>query len=213
MKTTRQPRHFIRLTADFKSDLHWWVSFLPSWNGRSIMPPRKPTHVVTSDASGSWGCGALTDQGQWFQVQWPESWAEVNISAKEMVPVAISMAIWGRQWAECQILVRSDNMAVVQALTLGTARDPLLMHMLRCLHFFTATHQIGIVACHMPGIHNTAADALSRNMMKVFFDSTPQARHKADRVSPQLLNMLLLQRPDWTSPSWRSTFLSSWDRR
>ena len=88
------------------------------------MPPVTPTHVVTSDASGSWGCRALTDQGQWFQVQWPASWAEVNNSAKEMVPVAISMAIWGRQWAKCQVLVKSDNMAVVQALTSGTARDP-----------------------------------------------------------------------------------------
>ena len=62
------------------------------------MPPGDPAHVVTSDASGSWGCGALTDTGQWFQVQWPESWAEINIAAKEMVPVVISVAIWGQVW-------------------------------------------------------------------------------------------------------------------
>ena len=74
------------------------------------MPPGDPAHVVTSDASGSWGCGALTDTGQWFQVQWPESWAEINIAAKEMVPVVISVAIWGQVWAKHRVLVRSDSM-------------------------------------------------------------------------------------------------------
>ena len=111
MKMAKHPSHHVRLTADFRSDLHWWASFLPAWNGRSIMPPGNPTHVVTSDASGTWGCGALTDTGQWFQVQWPESWAEINIAAKEMVPVVISVAIWGQVWAKHRVLVRSDNMA------------------------------------------------------------------------------------------------------
>ena len=176
------------------------------------MPPGVPTHVVTSDASGSWGCGALTDAGQWFQVQWPESWARINIAAKEMVPVVISVAIWGQEWARQQVLVRSDNMAVVYALTAGTARDPLLMHLLRCLHFFIAKHQIGIEARHVAGIHNTAADALSRNKTKVFFDSTPQACREAARVPSFLLDILLHQRPDWLSPTWRTLFLSSWAR-
>ena len=175
MKTAKHPSHHIRLTAGFRSNLHWWASFLPWWNGRSIMPPGDPAHVVTSDASGSWGCGALTDAGQWFQVQWPESWAGINIAAKEMVPVVISVAIWGQEWASHQIQVRSDNMAVVHALTAGTARDPLLMHLLRCLHFFTATHQIRLEARHVAGIHNVAADTLSRNKMMVFLDSSPQA--------------------------------------
>jgi hypothetical protein len=68
MKVANHPSHHVRLTAGFKSDLQWWASFLPRWNGRSIMPPEAPSHVVTADASGSWGCGAVTDSGQWFQV-------------------------------------------------------------------------------------------------------------------------------------------------
>ena len=164
MKVAKRPSHHVRLTAGL-SDLQWWASFLPRWNGRSIMPPEAPSHVVTSDASGSWGCGAVTDSGQWFQVQWLESWGKITIAAKEMVPVVISIAIWEAQWTKCGVLVRSDNMAVVHCLTSGTARDPLLMHLLRCLHFATATHQIYIVARHVPGVLNTAADALSRNSM------------------------------------------------
>ena len=212
MKTASSARHHIRLTADFKSDLHCWASFLPMWNGRSVMRQEAPTHTVTSDAAGGWGCGAVTDMGQWFQVKWPESWSGVNIAAKEMVPVVISVAVWGQQWVGHTLLVRSDNMAVVQALTVGTARDPLLMHLLRCMHFFTASHQIGIQARHLPGALNIAADALSRDNMTILFASVPQAHREAVEVPAPLLDMLLHQRPDWTSPTWRRMFLSSWGR-
>ena len=212
MKTANLPRHHVRLTAEFKSDLHWWASFLPRWNSRSIVPQEDPSHEVTSDASGGWGCGAITNTGQWFQVQWPESWSEINIAVKEMVPVVISVAIWGREWAKSLLSVRTDNMAVVHALTAGTAKDPLLMHLLCCLHFFTATGQIGIRARHVPGVLNTAAYALSQNKMTVFFASIPQVHREVVRVPPPLLDMLLHQRPDWTLPAWRKMFLSSWDR-
>ena len=73
MKVAKRPHHHICLTADFKSNLQWWASFLPVWNGRSILPAPLPSHSFASDASGSWGCGAVSDSGQYFQLEWPES--------------------------------------------------------------------------------------------------------------------------------------------
>ena len=162
MKVAKQPHHHIRLTADFHSDLRWWACFLPKWNGKAIVPQPVPLHIITSDTSGSWGCGAFNDEGSWFQLQWPDSWAQCNIAVKEMVPVIVSVVIWGCRWPACTVLIRSDNMAVVSALASGSARDPLLMHLLRCLHFFTACFDIGLQARHIAGTLNTAADALSR---------------------------------------------------
>ena len=212
MKVANHPSHHVRLTADFKSDLQWWASFLPKWNGRSIMPPHAPSHMVTSDDSGSWGYGAVMENGNWFQVQWPGPWMEIAIAAKEMVPVVISAAVWGVQWAKCRVLVRSDNMAVVYCLTTGSARDPLLMHLLCCLYYITASYQIDIVARHVPGVLNTAADALSRNSMTTLFNVTPQARAEATQIPDTLLDILFHQRPDWTSLNWRKMFLTSWDK-
>jgi len=119
MKVAKLPHHHIRLTADFRSDLQWWASFLPGWNGRSILPQSEPTHTVMSDASGSWGCGAVSDSGQYFQLEWPESWSH---TVKEMVPIVIAMAIRGQEWQDSTMLAKSDNMAVVLALTKGTAK-------------------------------------------------------------------------------------------
>ncbi len=50
----------IRLNAEFRSDFAWWIMFIAKWNGISFLaPPHKLPQVhQTSDASGSWGCGA-----------------------------------------------------------------------------------------------------------------------------------------------------------
>ena len=47
-----------------------------------------------------WGCGAFNSlvKAAWFQLQWPESWSSVHIKAKELVPIIIAVAVWGRQW-------------------------------------------------------------------------------------------------------------------
>ena len=62
----------------------------------------------------------MTEQGEYFQLKWPDSWTKVNIAVKELVPVVIAVAIWGEQWVECTVLVRCDNMAVVHALATET---------------------------------------------------------------------------------------------
>ena len=195
MKIPTRPQHYVRLNGKFRSDLQWWACFLPQWNGRSILPLPHPAHWFCSDASGTWGCGAVNDTSQWFQVKWPPNH---HIAAKEMAPVVIALAIGGGQWKSSTVLARSDNMAVVCALSSGTAQNPLLMHLLRV---FSAHFQISIVVRHVAGVENTAADALSRNNPDIFLSCTPQAASKASQVPSPLLDMLLHNQPDWTSAS------------
>ena len=52
----REPHHKLRLNVGFRSDLHWWALFLPSWNGTGMMSgvtPARHVWVITSDTSGS----------------------------------------------------------------------------------------------------------------------------------------------------------------
>ena len=58
----KELHHHLRLNASFRSDLQWWSIFLADWNGVSMMtrdPQIQPEAIVTSDASGTWGCGAF----------------------------------------------------------------------------------------------------------------------------------------------------------
>ena len=60
--TIWKAEHMIRLTAAFRADLEWWHIFVGSWNGISMMLKESwqtPGVEIWSNASGSWGCGAL----------------------------------------------------------------------------------------------------------------------------------------------------------
>ena len=121
------------------------------------MPQAGIAHSFAADASGNWGCGA-SKEAWWFQIEWPQSLSDHHIAAKETVPVVGTVAIWGPQWHAKTVLVISDNMAVVCAVSAGSAKDFLLMHPLCCLHFFRAHHQIVLRVEHLPGALNTAVD-------------------------------------------------------
>ena len=87
----------IRLNADFRADLAWWKEFISQWNGVSFLPT--PSHLpaveMASDASGSWGCGAWHNN-LWFQLPWDSRSRPLSIAAKELLPILLACAIWGR---------------------------------------------------------------------------------------------------------------------
>ena len=204
LRLDRSAHQYIRLNASARADLLWWRTFLQGWNGTSFFPNRTPSIVVTSDASGSYGCGAFSTTHGWFQLEWPDSWTAIGIAAKELVPVVIAAALWGANWNRACVCFRSDNQAVVEILTSRTSKDHLLMHLVRCLAAFFGFQ---FVAQHVPGVLNTVADAISRNNIPLFLSIFPQV----PRVTlPQpLLDLLVIKRPDWGSSDWTKLFVSS----
>ena len=97
----RELDYFTRLNQGFRSDLYWWHIFLQDWNSVSLLQQAgtvRPHMTLHTDASGTWGCGALL-YPQWFQLQWPEAWSSVAIMIKELVPIVLACAVWGPRLA------------------------------------------------------------------------------------------------------------------
>ena len=163
----KQLSHFTRLTKGFRSDLRWWHLFATHWNGLSFIQGSIPNHIITSDASGTWGCGAVFES-QWLQLAWSREWTELDIMAKELVPIVLNCAIWGPLLSGSSVEFHCDNSSVVSSITKGSSKEIMVMHLLRCLWFFSAHFNIQISACHIPGTSNTAADQLSRNRTSEF---------------------------------------------
>ena len=210
-KVAKQLYHHVRLNAEFRSDLEWWVTFLPGWNGVGMLSSlckRPHSQIITSDASGLWGCGAFTASGKWFQFEWPDQWASIHITVKELLPVVMSCALWGHRWKGESVLARSDNAAVVAIINSGRSKDKLVMHLMRCLFFFMARNEHTLVATHVEGKLNVAADALSRNRLSVFRQQVPTADAEPARIPPELQELLVTNRPDWTSPEWKKLWMS-----
>ena len=208
----KELHHRVRLNVAFRSDLQWWSLFLADWNGISLLSSvckAPPSATVTSDASGGWGCGAFTTTGEWFQFQWPPSWKDIHITVKELLPIIVACAVWGKQWRGKTICCLCDNAAVVAILRSGTSKNPLAMHLMRCLFFYTASHQLILTPQHVPGKLNTAADHLSRNGLPSFLQLVPTAKSNPTPLPHLLMQALVHQRPDWTSDSWRTVLHST----
>ena len=168
--------------------------------------PRIP-HL--SSASGSWGCGVIYEN-LWFQLRWPLSWQAVSIAPKELLPIVVAVVLWGPHWAGQRICCLCDNMAVVAAINKGAARDPMLAHLLRLLAFSTAVLDIHVAACHLPGVHNTSADALSRGRLQHFFYLNPQASPVPTIILTELRELVFNRELSWTSPTWMGLWSASW---
>ncbi len=73
-----------------------------------------------------------------------------------------------------------DNQAVVSVWFPGSSQQMTIwhMHLLRALFFAEAKFQFTAVTQHIPGVHTTVADALSRNHLSTIRSLIPQVlRH------------------------------------
>ena len=202
--------HWIRLNADFRSDLAWWTLFVDRWNGVSMLSTRfvqvQPHIRVFTDASG-WGCGGHWDN-EWFQFKWPGERSKKSIALRELVPVVMACAIWGRQWAQQWVFVCTDNRSVVDVMQSRSSHNPDIMHLLRCILFMLACFQCQVKVDHIPGLLNTAADALSRNSPQGFQQCVPAAHSQPTPIPAVVSQMLRGEKLDWLSPVWRSMLTS-----
>ena len=220
LRGTKRAHHQLRLNRETRADLFWWASFLETWNGVSMMGTEPSsitpaTHIWT-DASGQFGCGAIVPSSEsWFQLEWPHSYAQEwvrlrdeSIALKELLPIVIACAVWGRLWKDSAVVVHCDNMGVVAIVNSGYSRVAPIMHLLRCLFFIRAHFRLNLWAVHVPGTENGLADAISRNHLPLFFSQVPGAAQRRVQIQPELLALLAEQQPDWTSRPWTRLFRS-----
>ena len=85
-----------------------------------------------------------------------------------------------------RVIFHCDNLAVVQAWTGQSLRDPSLMVLFREQFFIAAQGNFTIKMVHVPGAHNAIADALSRDRMLTFFTLAPQADPLPSAMPPSL---------------------------
>ena len=70
-----------------------------------------PDLVVSSDASGSHGFGALW-RTEWFCSSWLFLPSRLSIAFLELVPIVVAAHLWGCAWFPLRVQFLCDNMAV-----------------------------------------------------------------------------------------------------
>ena len=212
-----KPWHLIRLNVEARADLFWWSSFIESWNGISIIPGDGEVFQIGSDASDSWGCGAVyRDTLEWIQLPWSEAATAIegslipgeSITFKELLPVVLACSIWGCKWRGNRVVCHCDNAGAVAAINSGYSRVAPIMHLLRCLFFIQALFEFEVKAVHVPGTSNGWADATSRNHAHLFLSQVQGAIGLQSLVPLRLVEIVLDLQPGWTSFIWTRRFRS-----
>lgn len=172
------------LPDGFQKDIAWWLEFLPTWNGISILGDltwrsSDSLHLYT-DASG-WGFGAVLGN-QWMHGPWTAAEKAsaskargLDMSFLEFLALFKAIATWGDQWKGMRIVFHCDNEACVEVINNQRYRADSLGDMLRSSYMIAAHHQFEFRAAHIPGMSNTLADLLSRDQVAAFRISHPNA--------------------------------------
>ena len=92
----------------------------------------------------------------------PQEHLGYNITQLEMLNIMVALKVWGYCWSNMRIEIKCDNLAVVQVLQEGRARDPLLATIARNIWMLTSVFNIQLSVSHIAGKNNAIADLLSR---------------------------------------------------
>ena len=140
------------------------------------------TITLYTDASGL-GFGGIFGM-KWFSESWEQSWDNVHISVKELLPIVVAVHLWGDELRNKKVCFFSDNIAVVHVINKQTAKDPYLMKLLRRLVVQCMKCNILFVSKHVPGLENILSDRLSRLQIAEFKRLAPHM-DKYPTVVPQ----------------------------
>ena len=194
---TRSLSAQLTLTPAAQADITWWQTYLPTWNGRTLIPDlswtKSPEFELFTDAAGLHGFGTYF-QGRWCHGHWTQEQAGLSLTWKELFPIALSCRLWGHLLTQRKLLVHCDNASVVAVMASGTSRDPYVAQLVRDVFFSAAKYQFVIFVQHLLGTSNVVADSLSRFQMEKFRRLAPDADSKPT-PSPNLAN--------WWAP-WRA---------
>ena len=74
----------------------------------------------------------------------------------------VAVKFWATALWHQRFVVSCDNEVAVTVIDSGSTKDPFMQRCLRQLWFTSALHDVDLGVRHIPGEHNTLADALSR---------------------------------------------------
>lgn len=173
----------VRLSHQFRTDVDWWLRWAEVFNGCGSMIPHNyglgPT--IVTDASFS-GYGLVGDQkwcAGYFDSQLIPSqlsrirndhlhWlnlhigGQLSINVRELIPIWLACVLWGSEWSGHQVICWTDNTQVLSAVNRGSSTSAISMSLIRQIFWYSVAFDFHLVARHVPGKENIAADFLSR---------------------------------------------------
>ena len=133
----------ILITPEFQKHLAWFNSFLSHYNGVTYYEQTNCQFEVHLDACLT-GLGG-SYESMVYALPIPRDLMNYNIAHLEILNIVVALKVWAKHWANRRIKIYCDNMAVVEVLRNGRARDDVLALMARNIWLICAMFNIHIV--------------------------------------------------------------------
>ena len=156
---------YFPIPLDTRKDIKWWYTFLPKFNGVSVLwHLRKEAlnEVLATDASLRGGGGIAF--GKYFRIRWPK-WVEIKslgIAHLEMLALIVGLKLWSHKFSGNKFSIACDNQACVELINKGRAVDEFLQDCLREVAYLASIHDFWIRAVYIDTKRNIGPDKLSR---------------------------------------------------
>ena len=79
-----------------------------------------------------------------------------------MINIIVALRLWGSDWSHQKVILKTDNMAVVNIYNSGYTRDQYLDSIVHNIWLLMSEYDICLKVVHIAGKKNTIADLLSR---------------------------------------------------
>ncbi|XP_062578413.1 uncharacterized protein LOC134240321 isoform X1 [Saccostrea cucullata] len=199
MSGASKPHHYIRISIGMRSDLEMWLKFLQKFNGVSYFPESEWTNsnvlefFTDSAGANKLGCGAYF-KGSWTFLAWPGEWKDQDIMRDitflELVPVVLSIEIWGSCLQNKKVLFHIDNIGLVSVINKQTSKSKRTMELVRYFVLKLMNYNVIFKAKHIPGVFNSIADAISRKQWRHFRDLAPNAKETPQNIPEEFVRMI-----------------------
>ena len=155
-----------------------WQHFIEDYGGWTpIVTPAMPVLHLFTDATttahlrwDAWCCSA------WTYDSWDPQFIHCNnpsIDFPEFYAVLVATQVWSAQFANKCLVVHSDNQPTLAVVNAKTSNSPSMLILIRYLTLHCMLNNIKLTAQFIPGVHNSAADALSRLQFSRFYALMP----------------------------------------
>jgi hypothetical protein len=81
---------------------------------------------------------------------------------RKTIIIVVAIFRWVSLLQNKRVIIYTDNVTAKSVINKMTSRNPVVMAYVRFLFFMQAVYNFSIVAVHIPGKHNTLADAVFR---------------------------------------------------
>ena len=133
------------VTSEMLSDIDWWLTFLPLFNGSAMIALRPHDfHDVLFTCDSSLHRGGATCFDECTSFAFPRDIEELalHINALELFVLVMAVKIWAPKLAGSRFQISCDNDAAVQVVRSGCTRDAFMQRCLRQLWLTSARYDL-----------------------------------------------------------------------